>query len=224
MDRLRIRMEILQWKESSCVGGAEGFSYLLTSVRRSPAHSATRLFSGRSCLNSCTLGEEGNPASYVLMGGGVGGLGVSWLAGRRSATGWLFPGACRDPRGAKGGGSPGSSYLPEMAPLCRAQSPVCPPVLTATGSPVRRWELSESEGAAGRCLPRGPWGAVRPVGPIAWAAAAPAERKEGAAARLGCGGGSPVPRPCRCSVYAVSVWTGGGGGRGRGRRGVPTRF
>lgn len=95
------------------VGGAEGFNSHLTQVRRKPSPLCLQvsLVGGGVFILSLRKAEE-DSASYVpVWGGGVGGLGVSWLAGRRGATGWLCPGACLDAGWSEGRES-GSVLLP----------------------------------------------------------------------------------------------------------------
>lgn len=132
------------------VGGAEGFSYLLTQVWGSPALSVPSLIRGRRCLLArrergrkphllCAYGRRGRRTRRELIG---------WEAERHG----LAPSrSSPESRWGEGGvgESPGSSCLLAMAPWCRAQSPACLPVLTAIGSAVRRWELKRVQGSGG---------------------------------------------------------------------------
>lgn len=116
--------------------------------RGSPPLSAVSLVSGRSSLHSFTEESGKGPRLLRALRGRGGGLGVSWLAGRRGATAWLYPGARSDP-GWSEGGSPDRPYLPAMAPWCRAQSPACRPVVPTIGSPLRRWKLERVRRSGG---------------------------------------------------------------------------
>lgn len=142
-------------------------------------------------------------------------------AGRRTGVSWLLLGregyACWPPsrRSLDPGVEGGVPTPPSDGAVVPCPSPACRPVVVPTiGSPLRRWRRwSGSDGAAGRCPRRGPWGAARPRGVDSGTAAAPAKREEerpGAAAGRGAAEDRRLLGACRCSACAGECTDGWG--------------